>query len=416
MRILFIHQNFPAQFVHLSAALAKQGHEVIALGINPIKRPIAGVTYVQYRPARGNGKDIHPWAIDFETKVLRADACAGAAKQLRDKGWNPDVLINHSGWGESWFLRELWPRAKMLSYFEYYFRPKNSDIDFDPEFPVNEQMAMRLRVRNASNLVGLDLCDVGISPMPSQKATYPAVYQHKLRVIHEGVDTDRFKPNAQATMTLAGGLRLTQRDEVVTYAARNLESTRGWHTFARSLPRLLAQRPNAQVVVVGGRQLNYAAPLPSGQSHFDRYWNEVKDQVDTRRVHFVGFLSHEDLMRVMQVSRVHVYLTYPFVLSWSMLEAMSMGALVLGSQTSPVEEVITHGSNGLLVDFFDVSALADAVSEALHNQQTDPNYYSAIRAAARQTVVERFDLKRVCLPQQLALVDELLADAASLNV
>ena len=416
MRILFVHQNFPAQFVHLSAALAEQGHEVIAMGLNPCKRPVKGVPYIQYRLARGNGKDIHPWAVDFETKVVRADACAGAAKQLRAKGWSPDLLVVHSGWGESWFLRDLWPSAKMLSYFEYYFRPTDSDIDFDPEFPVNELMAMRLRVRNASNLVGLELCDVGISPMPSQKATYPIVYQDKLRVIHDGIDTDRFTPSSRASFKLPNGLSLTRQDEVVTYAARNLESTRGWHTFARALPRLLAQRPRAQVVIVGGRQLNYAAPLPGGQSHFERYWNEVKDKVDTSRVHMVGTLAHEDLMTVMRISSAHVYLTYPFVLSWSMLEAMSMGALVLGSKTSPVEEVITHGVNGLLVDFFDAKALADAVGEVLHNTQMQPDFYHPLRAAARQTVVDRFDLKRVCLPQQLALVTQLLDGASRAHV
>lgn len=405
MKILFVHQNFPGQFKHLAPALAAAGHEVTALGINA-SRPLPGVRYLRYRVARSTTPNSHPWVTDFEAKVVRGEACANAALELKKSGYVPDLVYAHPGWGETLFFKDVWPGTPLLHFSEFYYRGQGNDAAFDAEFPKPPLDDMRVRTKNAAHLLGLEACDAAVSPTHWQKSVHPRAYHDKIRVIFDGIDTDAVAPNRAASITLGrNSVRLTRDDEVITFVNRNLEPYRGWHVFARTLPEILARRPKARVLIVGGDDVSYGARPRDGVSYRQRYWQEVAPHCDTTRVHFLGKIPYGQFLTVLQVSAVHVYLTYPFVLSWSTLEAMSTGALVVGSRTPPVEEVIRDGENGLLVDFFDRQGIADAVDRVLDH----PDRMRSLREAARRSVVERYDLKRVCLPAQLALIGELLA-------
>lgn len=403
MNVLLIHQNFPGQYKHIAAALVARGDEVRALCIRNNPAP-AGVKVCRYVPKRGSTPAIHPWMQDTETKVIRGEACFQAARQLQAQGYRPDIICAHPGWGEALFLKEVWPDVPLLSYFEFYYHAHGADVGFDPEFPADPAEAPRLLAKNFSNLMNLHHCDAGLSPTEWQKTTHPAIYQPKIRVIHEGIDTQAIRPAADTVINLEHrGLALRPGDEVITFVNRNLEPYRGCHSFLRAIPEIQRRRPQARIVIVGGDGVSYGAKAPAGTTWKAHFLAEVGSAIDFDRVDFVGTIPHDAFVALLQVSACHVYLTYPFVLSWSMLEAMSAGCLVVGSRTAPVEEVITHGDNGLLVDFFSPQQIAEQVCEVLAN----PGDHAAIRQRARQTILDRYDLQRICLPQHLAYIDEL---------
>jgi glycosyltransferase involved in cell wall biosynthesis len=293
--------------------------------------------------------------------------------------------------------------ARLILYCEYYYHSTGGDIGFDPEFPATLDDHARVRIKNSTQLLGISTCDAGISPTFWQKSRYPIEYHSKIKVLHEGIDTSLLRPDSTATVTVNGHL-FTKGDEVITFVARNLEPCRGFHTFLRALPSLQAKRAQAQVIIIGGDDVSYGRRLPKGQSYRDKYCLELAEQVDWTRVHFTGKLPYPDYIKVIQISTCHVYLTYPFVLSWSMLEAMSVGCLVVASNTTPVSEVIKHEQNGLLVSFFDTEQLAECIANVLNM----PADYEAIRYCARQTIIKRFDLNSICLP---AMVDYLTKSA-----
>jgi glycosyltransferase involved in cell wall biosynthesis len=401
MNILFVHQNFPGQFKHLAPHLVRAGHNVKALGMSGSGLP--EVPLLRYGLQRGPGTDTHPLAKDFEAKVVRGEACALAAAQLRAQGFHPDIIIANPGWGESLFLRDIWPRARMLALLEFHYSANGLDVGFDPEFGGNTLASdARVRSKNASRLLVLDDMDWGLCPTEFQRSTLPAVYQSRTSVIFDGIDTEQVRPDSAAHMTL-GNRELRAGDETITFVNRNLEPYRGYHRFMRALPDILRKRPKAVAVIVGGDSVSYGAAAPAGTSWKQIFLDEVRDQLDLSRVIFTGRLSYTDYLRVLQVSACHVYLTYPFVLGWSCVEALAAGALVVGSDTGPVREVIQHGHNGLLVDFFDAQSLADAVVDVL----AQPQQFTALRQTARAQAVERYDLASVCLPQQLALLQQL---------
>jgi glycosyltransferase involved in cell wall biosynthesis len=403
LRVLFVHQNFPGQFKHLAPALAKAGHQVKALCIEG--GPAQGVEVRRYRPARSSAKGIHPWAGEFETKVIRGEACAAAAVKLQAEGFDPQLIVANPGWGESLFLKDVWPGAKMLALLEFFYAAEGLDFGFDPEFGVPALAAhARLRAKNAHLLLALEGMDAGMSPTQFQRDTMPRAYRDRIEVIFDGIDTTVVKPDAAATVTI-GGKTLRAGDEVLTFVNRNLEPQRGYHIFMRALPKILRARPHAVALIVGGDDVSYGAPPPAGKTWKQIFLDEVKADLDMSRVHFVGRIAYADYLRVLQVSRCHVYLTYPFVLGWSCIEAMSAGCVVVGSDTAPVREVITHGANGLLTNFFDTAALAQTVIDVLAR----PASYQDLRDAARQTAVARYDLDTICLPAQLDLIHRFAA-------
>jgi glycosyltransferase involved in cell wall biosynthesis len=341
--------------------------------------------------------------LDVEACMMNGLAVARLCEGLKRDGFTPDIVVGHTGWGELLFIKDIWPSVPLLGYFEFFYRASGSDMDFDPEFPPSEQDPMRIRMRNATNLLSLHAADWGHTPTRWQRDQYPVEYHHRISVIHEGIDTDKIGPDASARLWLQGGVSLSSDDQVLTYSARNLEPYRGFHVFMRTLPAVLERCPKAHVVVVGGDNVSYGQRTRQARSWREAMLAEVGHRLDLSRVHFVGWLPYAQYLAVLQVSSAHVYLTYPFVLSWGLLEAMASGCLVIASRTPPVEEVIDGETNGYLVDFFDTAAWADRICAALEN----PADGAAIRREARQTVVERFDLKRVCLPAHCALIHQL---------
>jgi glycosyltransferase involved in cell wall biosynthesis len=398
--LLFVHQNFPGQFRHLAPKLAAT-HHVKAMAIDGPGLP--NVALHRYQPNRASSKEIHPWAAEFETKVIRGEACAAAASRLKAQGFHPDLIVANPGWGESLFLKDVWPGARLLALLEFYYAARRLDYDFDSEFfRPDVARDAKLRAKNTHLLLTLESMDWGICPTHFQRSTVPRTYYDRMSVIFDGIDTNTVQPDPAATVTLSGRT-LRAGDEVITFVNRNLEPYRGYHVFMRALPEILRRRPNAVALIVGGEEVSYGAPAPAGKTWKQVFLDEVKDRLDASRVFFLGRIPYANYLKVLQVSACHVYLTYPFVLGWSCIEAMSAGCLVVGSRTPPVEEVIEHRKNGLLVDFFDASALTETLADCLAR----PQHYALLRAAARKTAIERYDLASVCLPQQLALIERL---------
>ncbi|MDD2884354.1 MAG: glycosyltransferase family 4 protein [Dechloromonas sp.] len=403
MRYLFIHQNFPGQFRHIAKALADDPiNQVVGIGEakNLSGRPSIHprIRVLTYQVHGQNHPETHHYLREFEGHIRRGQSVVRLLMALRDEGhFSPEIIVAHPGWGEGLFLKDIFPDAKVIQYFEYYYHGTGGDVGFDPEFPSTLDDQLRVRVKNSTQQQSLLNCDHGISPTAWQRSRYPPEFRNKIDVIHEGVDTELVKPNPDAWIQI-NNQRLEAGDEIVTYVARNLEPYRGFHTFIRSLPRLQALRPNAIVIIVGGDEVSYGKRLPEGQTYRQRYCAEVQERVDWRKVLFVGKLPYLDYLTVLQVSAAHIYLTFPFVLSWSMLEAMAAGCLLIASDTAPVREVIEGGENGLLVDFFNHDALASNVANAL----ATPSQFDYLRKNARRHIVERYDLKTVCLPKLLA--------------
>ncbi len=404
MKILFVHQNFPAQFKHLAPALVKLGYDVQALAINNNPVP-AGIHVTYYKPLRSNSPKIHPWVLDIESKVIRAEAAFYAALKLRDAGFTPDIIIAHPAWGESWFLKDVWPGARMGLYAELYYKNNDSDTDFDAEFSKpHVAEACRLRLKNASHDLQFALADKLLSPTEFQRCTFPQTLQEKITVIHDGIDTKQLQPNPDAKLHLNNSLVLTNESEIITFVNRNLEPMRGYHIFMRALPDILRQRPNARVIIVGGDDVSYGSRPPEETTWKNLFLNEVCDQLDMSRVHFVGKIAYHNFIKLLQISTVHVYLTYPFVLSWSLLEAMSIGCAIVASDTAPVKEVIKHNETGRLVNFFDKENLAAQIIDLLKKPAERKN----LGIAARDYAISNYDLQTICLPKQLGWVNELL--------
>ena len=408
MKILFVHQNFPGQYRHVAASFADQPeHQVVAIGnrqnLGRLGHP--GVREIGYEPPQGAGRETHHYLRQFEAAVRQGQQAVRIARGLAGRGFVPDIVCCHPAWGEGLYLRDVWPAVPLLYFFEFYYHASGRDTDFDPEFPTSFDQVCRTRTRNALHLLSLNVADWGLSPTRWQFSSLPGEYRPKISVIHDGIDTGRVTPSTDATVKITDDLVLDHTDEVITFINRNLEPYRGYHVFMRALPRLLAERPRAHVVIIGGDSVSYGRAPVDAPSHKQKYFDEVADQIDPSRVHFLGRVPYEMFLAVLRISTVHVYLTYPFVLSWSMLEAMSAGCAVVASATPPVEELIRHEENGLLFDFFDAGALTDSVLRVLDH----PDRMAAMRARARRTIVDGYDLKTLCLPRQRALIETIAA-------
>jgi glycosyltransferase involved in cell wall biosynthesis len=318
---------------------------------------------------------------------------------LKNKGWHPDVIVGHPGWGELLFIRDIWPTAKLVVYCEYYYHAQGQDFNFDPEFQdLRYRTIERMKMKNTVMLSALADADMAYSPTQWQHQTFPAHMRERIDVIHEGIDTDYFQPDAKAFFHVANkNITLRAGDEVITYAARSLEPVRGFHQFMRALPEILAKRPNAHVVIMGSEKTSYGLEPEGFESWQDKLLAEVGHLLDPQRVHFTGFLPKEHYRTVLQVSKVHVYLTYPFLLSWSMLDAMACGALVIGSDTGPVTEIIENGKNGFTVPFFDTDVLAQTVITHLEN---DVKGTSVMKKSAQKLIQKEFD-KKICVENLL---------------
>lgn len=401
MKILFVHQNFPGQFLHLAPALAERGHEVLALtdAGNRRRSPVRVMRYKSppaENPVRGLGRS-------YAGHAERGWMAARAARALRDKhGYTPDLIIGHSGWGETLFLREIWPEARLLVYAELLYRTRGQDVGFDPEVNADtDEVRISTLARSAHLIQGLVQADAGLAPTRYQADSFPRELRDKLTVIHDGIDTDRVRPDAQASLTLPDGRVLRAGDEVLSYVSRSLEPYRGFLRFMRALPAVMQARPDARAVLVGGDGVSYGKAPPDGGSWKARMLSELAGRLDLERIHFLDRVPYPQYLSLLQIARVHCYLTYPFVLSWSLTEAMAAGCHVVASDTEPVRELIRDGENGRLVPFFDQQALEAALIRGLAG---DPDS-ARLRQAARDTIVQGYDLKRHSLPRLIGWIE-----------
>lgn len=408
--ILFVHTNFPGQFNLIATDLvAHDAFRVFAIG-SETARGLPGVTLATYRAPRHRPRDVHAFAARFEGECRRAEEVIYAANALKLSGMAPKIIFVHPGWGESLPLRHLFPQAKICVYCEFYYRTEGADVGFDEEFAqFGIDGLTRIALRNAATLLALVEADAGIAPTAWQRGTFPPEMQPRISVIHDGVDVAGLKAPRPALFehpTLPAPL--TAGEEIVTYVARGLEPYRGFHSFMRAMPALLAARPDAKVCIAGSDRVCYGTPPTDHPTWRAAMLDELGACPGLDRVFFLGSLPQPQYLDLLRFARVHVYLTYPFVLSWSFLDAMALGAVVVGSDTAPVREVIEDGRNGLLVPFFSPQRIAERIADVL----SDPVRYTPLSSRARTTIKERFDFATRTRPAYHALIGRLLRDAA----
>jgi glycosyltransferase involved in cell wall biosynthesis len=395
MRILFLHSNFPAQFRHLVTALAQDPQHQVVFGTKQVKGSLPRVRKALYRVLGSVHPQTHPYVRSLESAVLEGQAVYRMGQVLKAQGFIPDIVYGHSGWGSTLFIKDLFPQAKLCSYFEWFYQAHGSDADFDPSEPLDVNAIAQIRVKNTPILIDLASCDRGISPTHWQQQQFPTEFRPKLKVLHDGIDTAYFCPNPGAKLVLSAiGLDLSHVSELVTYATRGMEPYRGFPQFMEAVALIQQRRPNCHVVVVGADRVAYGKALPDGKTYKQLMLEKLP--LDLSRLHFTGSLPYDQYRQVLQASSAHIYLTRPFVLSWSMLEAMACGCLLIASSTAPVAEVIQDGRNGLLVDFFSPTAIADRVDEVLGHGDR----FATLRASARETILNRYDLAAL-LPQHI---------------
>ncbi len=430
MDILFVHPNFPGQFKLLAAAFCRlEGHQVFSLRdvewTDEVDLP--ELTQWAYEYPAKISTEIHPYLEGTNAAVRRAQAVAKFLQLKIQEGFDPDVIYVHPGWGDGLYLKDLFPFAKIIAIMEYYYQPRGADVGFDKEFPMCFDDIFRVRTMNIIQQLSLEASDIHLCASEWQKSRYPRAYQNSIHILHDGIDTEAIKPNKLAKLNLpeietvigdrhwtTPAITLTKSDEVVTYVSRSLEPYRGFHTFARSLPEILSHRPNCHVLILGKLPPTYGPSPKTNSSWRDVYFEEIKNELTLdmiSRVHFLGTLSYANYIQVLQISSAHVYLTYPFVLSWSLLESMSCGAVVIASKTAPVEEVVENNVHGLLVQFDDASQLASTVIEVL----SSPAQYEHLSINARQKIEKEYDFHNTVLPQHLAILDRCANDYLNLS-
>lgn len=404
-RILFIHQNFPGQFPHIAAAVLAKGYKVAAIG-GTTSKGVPGVDVRRWKLARGSTTGIFDSATRAEADLMRATAAAEVAVQLKADGFMPDLIIGHPGWGEMLMMGEVFPGVPQISFGEFFYLSHGADVGFDREFE-NHPLAfdMKVHAKNMGLALSYTAADVIVCPTPFQASTFPKGLQPRIRILHEGVDVGRARRKPDAKLKLKDGRVLDGSTPVITFINRNFERLRGFHIFMRALPAFLERCPDAHVVLIGNEAgKGYGGELAGGETWKAKMMAEVGDRLDQSRVHFTGPLPHADMISALSISWGHVYYTYPFVLSWSLVEAMACECLILGSDTGPVQDAITPGVNGVLNDFFDVGALTNAMVQACET----PDAFREMRHDARATALRLFDRETVGVPGWMALIDEIL--------
>ncbi len=373
MKYLFVHQNFPGQYLHILKHLAARGRDQIVFITEPNANHLAGVRKIVYRLERGSSRTTHRDAREFELASLRAETVARTAMQVKQLGFTPDIIIGHHGWGELLNIRDVWPETPLLGYFEFFYHTAGVDVGFDPEFPPDPSLFPHIRAKNTVNLLALTLGGHGQTPTRWQRATFPAWAAADIEILPEGADLTLCKPLRKPHATergqplVLGEISIAPGEKLVTYVARNLEPYRGFHVMMRALARVLAARPDVRVVLVGGDEVSYGMRPPEGGTWRARMLAELGRKIDPARVHFPGRIAYRQFLALLRRSDAHVYLTYPFVASWSLREALAMGAPVIGSDTEPVREFVRDRHNGLLTPCLDPARLAGRILELLED-------------------------------------------------
>lgn len=402
MNILFLHPNMPGQYKHLARYYGASGaHQVVFITKHKTAE-IPGVKRITYGITRKPTEGIHRYLARAEMAVIQGQHVWRMCKQLKDQGFTPDIIIAHPGWGDALFVKDIFSSTPLLSFFEFYYRAQGADVGFDPSYPVNEDDLARIRMKNIVNQVSLEMSDAGVSPTHWQWSVHPKEFQPKITVLHDGIDTDRCAPNPSAIFRAPSGKEFRRGDEVVTYVARNFEPYRGFPTFMQAAEILLRERPNLHIIAIGADGVSYGQRASEDKS-YRTIWSE-KVTLDAERIHWCGTVPYEQLLAAFNVSAAHIYLTYPFVLSWSMMEAMACSVPLVASDTAPVREVVRHEQHGLLVDFFSPDAVANACIRVID----DTALSESLRHNARMHMVQHYALKDL-LPKHVALVNEVVA-------
>lgn len=382
MNILFLHRSFPGQFKYIASKLTEDKNNNVVFITNNEQFEIEGIKKVVYSVKEHPSCETHPYLMSYSSAIEHGKASASEAQKLKEQGFVPDIIYGHSGWGLTMFMKDVFPEVPLICYFEWFQNASGADTGFG-EVEIAECQKQGLRCANSPVLIDLYSCDGGISPTKWQKSQFPKEFQNKIKVFHDGIDTDFFKPNKTAEF-----LGFTANDEIVTYGTRGMEPYRGFPQFMKMVEKLLKKRPNVHVIIAGEDRICYRGE--PGIKSYKSLMLEKLD-IDLNRVHFVGGLSYVDYLKFLQISAAHIYLTVPFVLSWSILEAMSTECCVIASETKPVLEVIKDNNNGLLIDFFDTNKLLKQVEFTLDNKDK----MQEIRQKARQTVLENYELNKL---------------------
>lgn len=398
MNIIFLHRDFPSQFKYLVLALAGNPQNNVFFICENDKVEIKGVTKFVIKPPKKDLNAVHPYLKFYEQNIAYAEEARKIFKKLKKDGIKPDVIYAFNFWGLDMFAKDVFPDVPLLLYTEWYYNAEGADLGFDGQ-QINEDERALIRCKTASLLPGLTASNACVAPTQWQKNQFPKEYHNKIFVIHDGIDTETCSPDSNAKLVVNGkNLELDVNDEVITYGTRGMEPYRGFPQFMEAAQKLLKRRPNAHIVIAGVDDAFYGPKL-SKETYKEYMLKKLK--LDMSRVHFVGSLSFYDYVKLLQISSAHVYLTFPFILSWSILNAMSVGCCVVASNTAPVLEVIQDNHNGLLFDFFNVDQLVEKVEYALENQDK----MQVIRNNARQTVLDNYDVRKMLVKQVTLLTN-----------
>lgn len=405
VKVLFVHQAFPAQYKYIVPALARcSDNEVTFVTESKSRAEIPGVRRVNIEmPAvlRTNFES-HEYTRFYEELIVRGEIYFKVLQDLVAKhGLRPDVVAVHLGAGIELFVRDAFPDTPILTYQEY-FPPPHRELKEYPPVDLEPTQSKGRRIFVSHIVSQLAWSDWNLTPTFWQQSLFPEVFHSRFSVLHDGIDTQDLNPSKfpLESVKLSDGTVLDPRDQIVTFVARNLDTVRGFPTVMRAIDRIQRRNAECRFVIVGGDGVGYGKPPPGGGSWRAFMLRELR--MDQLRIHFAGQVDYSTYKRLLRLSAAHVYLTTGFALSWSLLEAMAMECAIIGSATPPVEEVIEDGANGLLADFNDYEHVADLVLRAL----AEPQKMQKIRRGARQTVLERYALEDI-LPLQMALLKDL---------
>lgn len=395
VHVLFIHQNFPAQFGHIASQLVKRDgwHATFVSQTAPSagQTHSGGVERITYKVKAGATEQNHYCSRTFENAIWHTHAVFEALAARPDI--KPDLIVGHSGFGSTLFLRELYGDVPIINYFEYFYATRNSDMDFRPDFPSQQIDSLRAKARNATLLLDLDNCTAGYSPTRWQRDRLPTLYHDKVEVIFDGVDTNIWKPMPESNRIIQNR-KIPESTKIISYATRGMESMRGFDIFMKAANILSKMRKDVLFVIAGQDRVCYGGDSRHIGGMSFKQWVLSRDSYDLSRFWFTGLLPPPELALLFNLTDVHVYLTVPFVLSWSLVDAMACGATILASDTGPVREMITDGETGVLHEFFDAEGMARSMNEILNR----PGDFQHLGRNASQKVMDQYSLD-VCLPK-----------------
>ena len=384
MHLLLIHQNFPGQFRDLAPAWLASGHQVTAIGSTsaaPTGHQWHGLQYLQYR---------------FEEKpshLERGSAVAKLVQQLIEQDHPPDLVMSHSAWGESLCLRRVCRDVPWISYPELWGNPRSLGFGFDQSLDGLTPEATRFSSANLITELALLQSSASVVASRSQLLSFPKSLQHRLTLQPEGVDLQRIKPDASACLTIPKmGLEFRAGQPLVTFISRHLEPLRGLRQMLMAWPLVSQTIPEAQLLLVGGKGQGYSLQRPKGQNHLEDALNNLPDTTNRRTIHCLGRLPYEEMLTLLQCSACHVALSYPYTLSWSVLEALSCGVPVISNPDSPISVELGDDANKALalVPFDDIASLSLKTIELLQH----PQRARAMGAAGRSWIEQNASLEQ----------------------